>query len=78
MDIHLQDDELTQGLFDKVKELRNLIPLKIDELKVFNSQSELLMETYMDRDVSDEHEVVVHQCTWYNKSLLDEAKIKYC
>lgn len=37
MDIHLQDDELTQGLFDKVKELRNLIPLKIDELKVFNS-----------------------------------------
>jgi len=77
MEIHLQDPELTQEVFDKIKELRDLFPEKIDTFKVYNSQRELLMETYMDMDVNDNHELVDCMNTWYNKALLDRSNIKY-
>lgn len=77
MEIHLQDPELTQEVFDKIKELRDLFPEKIDTFKVYNSQRELLMETYIDMDVNDNHELVDCMNTWYNKALLDRSNIKY-
>lgn len=77
MEIHLQDPELTQEVFDKIKELRDLFPENIDTFKVYNSQRELLMETYMDMDVNDNHELVDCMNTWYNKALLDRSNIKY-
>lgn len=77
MEIHLQDPELIQEVFDKIKELRDLFPEKIDTFKVYNSQRELLMETYIDMDVNDNHELVDCMNTWYNKALLDRSNIKY-
>ena len=77
MEIHLQDPELIQEVFDKIKELRDLFPEKIDTFKVYNSLRELLMETYIDMDVNDNHELVDCMNTWYNKALLDRSNIKY-